>query len=89
MASKSSSGSSTVLRQWPKTSRLMAPTIVVHASSVSTTFSTGMPGRSPSVTGATAARSSSDAGLVVVVHAQPPAAWAATSGRTRAVAIRV
>ena len=48
VASKSSPGSSTVLRQWPNTSRLMAPMMAVNACSTSTTVSPGMPGRSPS-----------------------------------------
>ena len=49
-------GSRIVLRQCPKTSRLMTPTTVVQAWTASTTFLAGMPGNSPSATGATAAR---------------------------------
>ena len=48
-----------VARQWPKTSRLMAPIMVVQACTTCSTFSAAMPGVSPSVIGAMAwARSS-------------------------------
>ena len=67
-ASKSSPGSSTVLRQCPNTSRLMAPMMAVNACSTSTAVSPDRPGRSPSVTGATAARNSSVIGRALRVR---------------------
>ena len=87
VASKNSAGSKMVLRQCPKTSRLMTPTIVVQAPTASTTVPSGMPGRSPSATGATASPSSAGTGGSGPVCSLAAAA-AATSGRTMAAATR-
>ena len=68
--SKYRSGSRMVLRQCPKTSRLMAPIMVVQAWMADTTVSGGMPGKRASVTGATASASSAETADGVVDRAE-------------------
>ena len=62
--------------------------MVVQASTASTTFSTGIPGKSPSATGATASRSSAETSRGRSSILSRPAARASSTGRTNAAATR-